>query len=292
MRLVKDSKSYSATFESWSEFLAFGQDAPVAPQFIGEGKTQHSRKVEDTRYRQWYGSEDFPASLKLAEEGWDEGTAKVKAAVLRDFTAVSDKIERPHYVYDVEGSDVDVARYLSGEPEVWLHEEVRITEGPGRRVFDLVVNCAVSSGVSAETIMQRGAAIVALIQAMELAGHGVSLTLQARIKSWASESGRIEVPLKTADQPVDLPRLAFALVHPSAFRRHIFAAMERLPLTNELNVGPHGNYGQPDEGKAEGAQLYFGGAHLRSRDWSNPKVVDAWIVSTLKEQGITLREGV
>jgi hypothetical protein len=90
---------------------------------------------------------------------------------------------------------------------------------------------------------QRGAAIAALITALDLRGYGVhfdiSNTWKAVGDSRRSTDGCYVVNVKTADQPLDLGRLVFALTHPGSFRQLGFSAM--------LSMNGNANYVFPPQ---------------------------------------------
>lgn len=282
----KDTKEYTARFENWSEFIEFCDKAPS----YGLGNNSRGGGKSFT------GTHSFEEALLLAEQGWEEGTKKVETTSLKEFNAVSESIERPYYVYDYEGSDIDIARFIDGEPEVWLRREEVITQGPGRRIFHIVFNCTVSAQVDNQTIINRGAAACALIQALEFSGNGVDLTLVMSCSSQseyfskgiANQRAEIYVPLKSSDQPLDMPRVAFALAHPSVLRRFMFSAEERLPYGKEFKVGS--GYGYPPFESREMGDIYFGSASALDMNWNNQEEVTRWIKLMLEKQGIVLRK--
>lgn len=289
-----DGRNIRTDFESWGELL----DTAVIKATTTKGRSSRQREGSFS-FSEFFGSPDFETALDLARNGWPEGERHVKRLALDLFDKVSNMIERPYPVYDVEGSEIDVARYLEGEPECWQRMEERVTEGPGRRLVRLVYVCTVAARVSAETIRARGAALVALIHLLEYAGHGVEVTLAASVGHHGAGLERAEqyVNLKAPEQPLDLPRLAFALIHPSSYRRLIWAVQETLPEWAVLLYGfrENGTYGSGRNGfdSRERGEIYIGGvggAQIDANQWTNPEAARAWIIEQLKAQGVAVRE--
>ena len=292
MQLDDQGTHYTARFGSWEECVSFVEHAPSEVTPDQQASRLNSRERVD-----FCGGLTYKQTIRTANDGWEAGADLVNRHALKSFRAIADRIERPHYVYDVEGTDIDVARFVDGDPECWARQEQRLTEGPGRRVFRFVFAWVVSGGVSTRTIESRGAAAVALIQAMELAGHGVEVDLCYSVGAGANcGSGasyrKVEayVNIKKADQPLDLPRLAFAIAHPASLRRIGFGLMERLPRPILYNFTKSKGYGNGDGlfDPLEQGDVFLGGATYDRGDWNNDAWVQKWIVDTLKAQGIEL----
>ena len=274
MRRTTDGPNVRIQYDTWRDFIDAARN----------GKEQHSSHAGPG----FHGAQSFQDAYDLARDGWPEGEQHVKRLSLDLFDKVSNLIERPYPVYDVEGSEIDVARYLDGEPECWQRMEERQTEGPGRRVYRLVFNCSVSGGVGQSVITARGAGAVALAELLEYAGHGVEIVLAFRANHHHREHLDAFVPLKACEQPLDIPRLAFALAHPSTLRRFMFSAMENDPsgTFHPLTDMP------ADVDVADRGDLFFGHAMYGDPNWRNSEAARAWIIETLKQQGVAVSEAV
>jgi hypothetical protein len=220
---TQEDRDMDKLVDRFDTFEAFLQRAAIVP---GRLKDPTSRRYSPS----WHGTANFQQALDLAGKGWAEGAAK--AAELRASIdhAVHDVINArsSSYTFDVSGEFVDVGRYLSGEPECFGTDSQEAGNNV-RPVVKLCVNIAASGAVSPESLVVRGAAIVAAIDILEALGR--------RVEVWAckgSESRKagkaayeIHVLVKRADQPLDVDRLAFAVAHPACLRRLFFSVMER-----------------------------------------------------------------
>src|SRR6266704_3583274 len=97
----------------------------------------------------WLGCKDWQAGIALARDGWAEeltATLDVAESAIR-------KVEAEHTMdtfvptFDVCGVDVDVARYLSGEPECMVDYPLTPIVKAGR-VITLCVGSGISSVIS------------------------------------------------------------------------------------------------------------------------------------------------
>lgn len=284
---------YSEYYDSWEDFLSRA-DAPRIPGRSGNASRRSKAIGWASSSEAWYASKDFEEALSLARDGWKEGEDLIKPLSMEAKQLISDKIERPFYVYDVEGTEVDVARFLDGEPEHWTRQEYRVTDGPGRRIMKVAYNITASFNVDAEVLTGRGAAVLALVELLELGGYGVELVVGVGVNygpldedcNYSSLYGAY-VPIKGADQPLDLPRAAFAIAHPSMFRRMFFSVMELWPepVWKAIEWG----YGSAAEfPKAERGDIYIGCAQGNDKQWREPKLARDWILKKLSEAGVKL----
>jgi len=108
---------------------------------------------------------DWQKSVELLERGWPEGSRKIETKVGQILTALGDRegfgIER-----DITGDYLDVADFLSGEPECF--HKIVLQERPEQEV-EVHVNISYSCGVKKECVFNRGAVITAVLD--ELRKH-------------------------------------------------------------------------------------------------------------------------
>lgn len=267
---------------SWGEYL----DHVAVKSETGD-QDLHSRSNSASSY--WDLGAGFEGAMKLALHGWPEGAATVQKVSAKLFDRISSQVEREYPVYDTEGQGIDVSRFLDGEPECWQRMETRITEGQGRRIYRLVFNMTASCGVDASVMLAKGAAVVALCELLEFSGHGVEINAVLANFSCVEQHVRI----KDSDQPLDLPRVAFAIAHPAMFRRLGFSMLELLDgaTRSKLGVTSHGGYGRVAEAqKSEQGDIYIGGSVYGERQWTSMEASAQWVVDQLKKQGIHLDE--
>jgi hypothetical protein len=175
----------------------------------------------------WCLGADFKDALELAKFGW---SAELPAALEIAESAVT-LTQKEHLtdtflpVWDVTGAEVDVARYLSGEPECMIDYPLSKTSKAGK-VVTLVSSCTYSAGIEAQKILERGRLIVALALVLEQTGHSVEIWASCNITGHYGGTMEALVKVKGADDVLDPAVAMFALAHPAMLRRIMFAVGE------------------------------------------------------------------
>ena len=265
------------TFDCYSELINFAETRKA----FGYGNNEsHSRNPR------FYGHESFTKALELARYGWPEGRKKIEELTVQINDKVMSLIERPELVYGVTGNNFDVGLMLSGAPEHWYTIENTVVEGTSNKIIKMVFNIGARATVSTETFEQRGAVAAALVEALEYGGFRVELWMacHARMSFGDDYCHDIAVCIKPADQPLDMDRLAFALVHPASHRRMIFAVREHCEQTNGA-IG--GSNPLPEDQQGD---IYIDRADGSYTEWSTPEASAQWILKTLKEKGVAINE--
>lgn len=271
-------------FESWGEFLDRCANGKCA---LTEGKR---RSRADGEYS-WFGTHDFKDAMDLAVNGWEEGANMATKIAEPMFTHISSMIEKQEIVYDVEGQGLDIGRYLDGEPEHWQRIEIEEGQGPGHKIIKIVLNICVSSGIEARVIRQKGAAIQALVNLLEFAGHRCEVWTMAAVRG-GGETREVWMLLKRASENVDASRLAFGLAHPSMFRRMIFALWETMGDVERLQQFgiPERGYGSVAKAVSEKGDIYLGGSQYGRDEFESDGATEEWIIEQLKAHGVHLKK--
>jgi hypothetical protein len=82
--------------------------------------------------------------------------------------------------------------------------------------------------VDPQDIINRGAAVVALIDKIQSEGQRVELIAFCHIAGRRNDRLIMAVTVKRPEEPIDMDRVAFALAHPSMLRRAFFRVVEFL----------------------------------------------------------------
>jgi hypothetical protein len=197
--------------------------------------------------RGWYGegSDSFAAAARMARQGWPAGRNRMREALAKAAAYVVPN-RAPAWQLDVAGARPMVAAAIAGDPLCMWTPNPDVPAG--RPTVEIMVNATTSSGVDAQTIERRGAAILAEVDRMEDAGLSVELSVcwASRSKMWTQRQHLSVVRCKKAGEPLDIDRAAFALIHPSMQRRLFFADLERmcgLPEQTNWTSGYERTYG-------------------------------------------------
>lgn len=264
-----------------SELMA----ACVHPNTAWEGRT--SQKPGSN----WTGTRDFAQADEFLRNGWQEGLEKIdelRAAIV----GTAGWGVFPEAEHDVEGALVDVGAYVAGEPECMM----RFVDQPAKRnggLLRVIVNVTGNGDISADAFMQRGAAIVAMVDAMERGGKSVEI-VAVECSGTQSQKTALAVTLKSQGEAVEMGRIAYTLGHPSFLRRHMFAVAERQSpaMRKRMNV-PNG-YGYAVElgGPARDALMGDGDLYIptlgSNAAFDTPAKCREWIKARCAEQGVEL----
>jgi hypothetical protein len=253
-------------FNSWTELVDY---AALKPKTFC--KTSRDSSIG------WAGS-SFADALNMVRYGWhDAGLTAVNLSSAY-FTKLSGMVKHENITYDVTGDCLDVAAYVSGEPEYWQKFEDSFENGPGD-VIRIVYNGFFSSGIDGEVIQARGAALVALIQLLEFSGKRTEIVYHVPF----TDRMHFRATLKASGDELDVSRLMFAVAHQAMFRRIAFSLYEQHPKEHSSS------YGQPYElDKAYQGDIYIPCASYYDEQWTSPDKAQKWILEELAKQGIDI----
>lgn len=220
-------------FKSITEFYNYITTQPKNEVFASSGKGSS----ETGRYS-FTGTNSFSEASNLLLNGWDsmakELETKLKAATK---TVVNKQTRRS--AYDVVGGNCSVPRYLQGVPTNMINQKVTTRK---QKVVTLNKSICYAAFVSREEIIEESIKALKIVREIEAAGTRVNLNLV-----WSTSSGnevtQMTLRLKSADERLNISKLAFPLVHPSMLRRICFKWLE----VNEVitDTGYPWGYGRP-----------------------------------------------
>ena len=220
-------------FDSLAAMVAWTRATPATWQRQSSISTDPSRVS-------WCQSASYDAAAALLSHGWPEGRDKIADAL-----TTAHRLQAPEPAlapgYDVGGAYPCVPMAVAGEPACMVSPTASIVEQ--RPVVEIWSDLSMSAATGGAAILHRGAAILAWIDALETSGYRVSLTfVDYSTKRGGASTYSLRVQAKRPDQPMELDRLAFVLMHPSMLRRLQFATMERCPgIESAMGEGSYGS---------------------------------------------------
>jgi hypothetical protein len=146
-------------------------------------------------------------------------------------------------------------------------------------VVKIIASVAVSGIVSPEAVFSRGAVVLAAVDAIEAAGKRVELWIAKGSKAHSNgDEWHWLVPVKSASQPLDVDRLAFALCSVATQRRLFFSVQEQ--------AGAWPNEVKPCDLPVEDGVIYSKCA-CRGNDYTKQELRDE-VLSICQQAGVTL----
>ncbi|NVN96672.1 hypothetical protein HXX01_00220 [Candidatus Nomurabacteria bacterium] len=258
-------------------------------QFAMEDSNARRKASREDIDLQNMGGLTWEQAKRMAINGWREGMTEIEKYRAKILPIIAEKVLRPLQVYSIAGYCVDVGSFLANEPECFIAREYEERNYPGR-IYKIVCSISFSWGIKPETIIQRGAMVCALIDAIEYAGHRAEVICNDAMSVGQYEEHRqgkqkdngwleFSVIVKKASQPLELSDLAFCLAHPSMLRRIMFSAAEVVGWSDLIR-----NYGYPAEATDKG-DIYVKEIFLGTVP--DEQAIE-WVLQQLQEHGINI----
>lgn len=226
--------SYIREFDGLNEFESYITNTPLNETFRWQKLSSTDGSYGFTQ------THSYEEATKLFKDGWSsmaqDLTKKLKVIQNQVVDAQVQKI-----LYDVVGFQASVPRYLQGIPTSMVNKKrVPVKQ----RIITLNKDISYNCGITTEQIIQASVQTLQLIKKIEAQGIRVNLNLV-----WGVTAGDTKevakIRLKSANERLNISKLAFPLVHPSMLRRLCFRYLEVAPtVTKSYTWG----YGAPMDG--------------------------------------------
>lgn len=227
----------------------------LAAAALGKSKMPNGERSSH-REGAWYGELTLDEAIDATKNGDTKGAKRLSPAALKCANDVVTQAPRLDVVFAIdEGRQVDVARYLNGEPECWM-DMIENAKMP-RRGVSIVINTVAHSGISAKSIdavgVQLGGSILGL-QAM-----GYSVAVYTAMKNNCDGEMIIHAPLNPGGGMIDIAYLS-TIMRSWYLRRIMFAIWETMPknVRNAFNIYDGGGYGRPGRLNRDDVKLVTG----------------------------------
>lgn len=231
-------------YDSWMAFLS-AVDEPVR---MREFDRTSQRNVPS--YNGWAGG-TYPEVRREAEV-----STEVRGGIGPGRSTITEYALAPHY--DVAGGEVDVGRFLAGEPASMVEYVLQPITRAGN-VLRLQVEVSQPWTIPAATIRGAGNAVVELADGLRGRGIGLEILVTAQVTG-STPGNRHEtgIVLQRPNEPFDVSRLAFAIAHPGMIRRLWFSIMEHEPweIREQFNVRSDKGYGYPSPRRWDETDFY------------------------------------
>lgn len=166
-------------------------------------------------------------SVEMLRHGWQDELAETLEVAESAVSLASQEhmVDTFAPQWDVTGAEVDVARYLSGEPECMIDFPLSKTSKSGK-VVTLVASICYSGVVRTESINKRGRVMAALALALAQLGHATEIWVDISLGDSSGASAYQRICVKGVNDELDPAVLMFALAHPAMLRRVAFGSWD------------------------------------------------------------------
>lgn len=227
-------------FDSVGQFSHYLNTSEVSPIF--KGCSLDSRNAS----KSFTGTESYECADELLLRGDREGMEIVRKTISATPSLKgSGECQKKKFFNDIAGFMPHVPNYLAGVPQQMINSKV--VRYKNSKVLNIVYNCAVHCGISADDMRKAALKILSFVNKAERNGYRVNLYV-LNACYLGDEELVLLVRIKDSNNYVDLLKMVYPMTHPSWLRRHIFAFIEKCPeLHNRKWVGSYGYVEENEE---------------------------------------------
>lgn len=229
-----NSKTEVIQFDSLQEFYKYICDTPFNEAFRW---VDHSSVTGD---KHWTKTENFDEAVQLFKNGWSDMATKL----VQKLKAIESKTEptmKPRNKLDVCGYQAIVPLYIQGVPNNMMNKKMVPVK---QKVITINKSLDYNGGVSSDKIIDESIKAMQIVKKLEAQGFRCNLNIVlGTTAGWGSDARQfiIKVRIKSANEKLNVSKLAFPLVHPSMLRRLFFRFIEVYPKVTKNFVGGYGH---------------------------------------------------
>ena len=214
-------------FNSVEEFSNWLQSTPQTEK----GKRYNYSANGSSRFT---GTKNFEEAQNLLKYG-DKVNADKIAATIRKIKAQGKGNETLNKLYNSPcGFMPIVPKVLAGDPQNML--AIKKQSYNSTKVINIAYNVAVDCTRTTEDLIETAAKVANVIASLERNGYRVNLYVYSCGMDLKFKYYSLLVKIKDSGKYLDTLRIAYPLVNPSFYRRHVFGYMERLKGFNLNNT--------------------------------------------------------
>lgn len=217
-------------FNSINEFYKYICDTPFNEAF----RWARHLSVESDQY--FTKTKSFDEAVDLMKNGWTDVAQKItqKLNVMPDMEVV----KQMRTVIGVAGFQPIVPLYLAGVPTNMVSKQMQPIK---QKIVNVTKSVTYSEGVSTDTIIEESIKAMQIVKKLESQGYRVNLNIALGVRKQNREIV-CKVRVKSANERLNVSKLAFPMVHPSMLRRLFLRYIEVNPnVTKPFTCG----YGYP-----------------------------------------------
>ena len=209
-------------FNSVEEFSNWLQSTPQT----AKGKEFDASNTISEYYTDFSGTESFDEAQNLLKCGDKENADKINAAIRKIKAQGKGNATRNKLYNSPCGFMPIVPKVLAGDPNNML--AIRKQKYNSTKVLNIAYNVAVSCSITVNELTETAAKVANVIASLEKNGYRVNLYAYSCGRDLKNNYYSLLVKIKDSGKYLDTLRIAYPLVNPSFYRRHVFGYMERL----------------------------------------------------------------
>jgi hypothetical protein len=240
MKVESKETTYKSTevieYDSLQEFYNYLISTPFNEAFRWN---KHSSVEASEHFTQ---TKTFEEAVVLFKNGWSDMASKL----VQKLKVIENKTEptmKPRNTTGMCGYQAIVPMYLNGQPNNMLNKKMVPVK---QKVITLNKSIDYNGGVRTDQIIEESIKAMQIIKKLEAQGYRCNLNIVLGAAAGFSKEKQfyIKVRIKSANEKLNISKLAFPLVHPSMLRRLFFRFIEVYPtVTKDFVYG----YGRPSK---------------------------------------------
>lgn len=235
-------------------------------EFINYRNTSKEKQVEcyseSGNDKTFYGTDSFQIAddIAMCRTEWTEGKKLLEDLRNKHPEMFTPQIEgvSMQFVHDVAGCQVDIGRYLDGEPEC-MYEYMFSESDKHGKIVDIYYQFNNSCMIKSKDMIAYGIAVLALVDNLESRGFSCNIYAVSLIAEGSDNVENITITIKEAGETLNVEAIMYAF-HTSFFRRHWFAFHERKTYCS----GGYGTSQNPSEYANEDVMMNYNDNPLKS----------------------------
>lgn len=192
----------------------------------------------------WTKTESFEEAVQLFKNGWSEMASKL-VQKLKVIESKTEPTMKPRTCLGIQGYQAVVPLYLMGVPNNMVTKKMVPMK---QKVITLNKSIDYSAGVSADQIIEESIKAMQIVKKLEAQGYRCNLNIVlGTTAGYPSKQFIVKVRIKSANEKLNVSKLAFPLVHPSMLRRLFFRFIEVYPHVTKSFVSGYGTPAKSNE---------------------------------------------
>ena len=229
-----DSKSEIIQYDSLQEFYDYIINTPFNQAFCW------SEHASVTGSMSWTKTNDFSEAVELFKSGWSDMATKLVQR-LKIVESKSQPMMKPRNKLDVCGYQAIVPLYIQGVPNNMMNKKMTPVK---QKVITLNKSIDYNGMTSSDRIVEESIKAMQIVKKLEAQGYRCNLNLVLGSSAGYGKNEKrfiMKIRIKSANEKLNVSKLAFPLVHPSMLRRLFFRFMEVYPEVTSAFVGGYGH---------------------------------------------------
>ncbi len=226
------TKTKTVEYDSLHEFYDYICNTPINEAFRWEKHESVNAGYGFTK------THSFEEATELFKSGWSDMATKL----VQRLKVVESKTEptmKPKNVMSMAGYQAIVPMYLNGQPNCMVSKKMTPVK---QKVITLNKSIDYNGGVDADKIIEESIKAMQIVKKLEAQGYRCNLNLILGTSA-GNQTHLLKIRIKSANEKLNVSKLAFPLVHPSMLRRLYFRWIEVFPgVCKDYTWG----YGRPN----------------------------------------------